>query len=190
MDRREYWRVTGLITAVAGSIAVGDRAEAASEIDALLDVDYELLQRALCNFGAAAYSVVAEAISIDLKRASSLLVLLTPNALDGIAVEAAAADWESTVTQVWGCLTHDPKETGPLGGTHFTIAQGAVSPAAVVLNSGMCVIVPLLKKCEVLQPSHRPGTMCRPLDPRDEDSRFSDGLLQVLMKLRAWLPPE
>ncbi|OKH63395.1 hypothetical protein EB72_11730 [Mycobacterium sp. SWH-M1] len=185
MDLAEYWRVTGLITVVSGSIAVGDRAEVTDEIQQLLDVDHELLQRALCNFGAAAYGVFADATSISLQRASYLLALLTPNALDGIAVELSGEDWESTVAQVWGCLTHDPKETGPLGGTHFTITASAVSPAAAVLNSAMCVIVPLLKKCEVLQPRDRP----RPLDPRREGSRFSDGLVGVLDKLRGWLPP-
>jgi hypothetical protein len=181
-----YWQVTNLALELAWDLVLDRNQIPTEHVERLLDVEPELLGRALINIAAAQILLIAEAAGLDLRRNEVLNVLVIP--LDVFDVVATVpSGWDEFAKRAWNAIQHQQNTTE---GDPFTVHpsfQYSASPSAMILNSAMPVITHLLHKVTVLQPRTRPGETSRPLDPRDPRSTTADAMAAVRARLDRWL---
>ena len=151
----------------------------------LLDVDAGILNRAMVSFGAEAYRWLAQQLDVAPKSHVLLQVLMiAPSPVSVISAVNAAPD--ETGKQIYWESQEAAGSSEPLA-PHVSIEMGAVSPSAVVIDSAVQSILPLIAKIASLQPfSKDPGATVssRPFDPTEQGSQRDDGIQMVLERTR------
>lgn len=148
-------------------------------VDKLLDVDHELLNRVVTNYGTDAYLAICERVGIT-EPVRALQVVLHPALQIPVVPTVTFTDGEFLLGQIYAEIDgtgSSPNSTAPLL-VHLSY-ESAVSPAAVVLNTAFGSLVTLTMKLQTLVPGGGP------LDQSEPGSQYSKAIDLVIEHMRA-----